>query len=68
MEDVVNALKASGRDIPGGAVSQGSRETDVRLSAAFTSLDAIRNTQILGKDRGQGTAALNPQLSTFNPS
>ena len=47
IEDVVNALKASGRDIPGGAVTQGSRETDVRLSSAFTSLEAIRNTQIL---------------------
>ena len=53
MEDVVNALKASGRDVPGGAVSRGNRETDVRLSASFTSLDAIRNTQILG-NRGQG--------------
>ena len=69
MEDVVNALKASGRDIPGGAVSQGSRETDVRLSAAFTSLDAIRNTQILGNG-GQGTgnsnASLNPQSSILS--
>ena len=71
MEDVVNALKASGRDIPGGAVSYGSRETDVRLSAAFTSLDAIRNTQILG-NRGQGTgnssasSSLNPHPSTLS--
>lgn len=69
MEDVVNALKASGRDIPGGAVSQGSRETDVRLSAAFTSLDGIRNTQIQGAGfRMQGSgpprSTLNSQLST----
>lgn len=49
IEDVVNALKASGRDIPGGAVTQGSRDTDVRLAATFTSLDAIRNTQILSQ-------------------
>ncbi len=69
MEDVVNALKASGRDVPGGAVSQGNRETDVRLSASFTSLDAIRNTQIQGSGfRGQGSgtplSTLNYQLST----
>ena len=68
IEDVVNALKASGRDIPGGAVTQGSRETDVRLSSAFTSLDAIRNTQILSRSaeeqrsRGSMEAGLAPPL------
>lgn len=47
IEDVVNALKASGRDIPGGGVTAGSHETDVRLTSAFDSLAAIRATQIL---------------------
>ena len=55
IEDAVNALKASGHDIPGGEVTQGRRATDVRLSAAYTSLETIRNTQILGAGlRGQG--------------
>ena len=60
IEDVVNALKASGRDIPGGAVSHGSRETDVRLSSAFTSLDAIKNTEILSMGAGRGMGSMMP--------
>ena len=60
IEDVVNALKASGRDIPGGAVTQGSRETDVRLAGAFNSLDAIRSTQILAADPRTGISSALP--------
>ncbi|MDE2127095.1 MAG: efflux RND transporter permease subunit [Armatimonadetes bacterium] len=48
IEDVVNALKAAGHDISGGGITYGSRETDVRLAGAFSSLDAIRSTQIPG--------------------
>jgi HAE1 family hydrophobic/amphiphilic exporter-1 len=47
MADVVNSLKAAGRDVPGGGIAQGRTQTDIRLSGAFTSLDAIRATQIL---------------------
>jgi hydrophobic/amphiphilic exporter-1 (mainly G- bacteria), HAE1 family len=47
LSDVVNSLKAAGMDIPGGGITQGTRETDVRLAGAFTSLDAIRETPIL---------------------
>jgi HAE1 family hydrophobic/amphiphilic exporter-1 len=53
IEDVVNSLKAAGRDVPGGGITHGERETDVRLAAAFDSLDAIRNTQILTEGRGK---------------
>jgi HAE1 family hydrophobic/amphiphilic exporter-1 len=47
IEDVVNSIKASGRDIPAGSIQASGRETDVRLAASYTSLDALRNTQIL---------------------
>jgi HAE1 family hydrophobic/amphiphilic exporter-1 len=61
IEDVVNSLKAAGRDIPGGSITQGESETDVRLAGAFTTLDAIRDTQLLPQSAqaagaGQGTA------------
>lgn len=46
IEDVVNALKSSGRDVPAGSIVQSGRETDVRFVGALTSLEAIRNTQI----------------------
>ncbi len=46
LEDVVHALKSTGRDIPLGDISHGARETDVRLSGAFQSLDDIREVQI----------------------
>lgn len=58
LEDVVGALRASGRDIPGGGITHGSKETDVRLAAAYTSLEAIRDTQIFGS-RGQGMGGAN---------
>src|SRR5262249_46304296 len=53
ISDIVNSLKAAGRDVPGGSITQGAKETGVRLAGAFTSLDAIRNTQIVA-----------PQLAT----
>ncbi len=68
IEDVVNALKASGRDIPGGAISHGSRETDVRLSAAFTSLEAIRSTQVFGMGAGRGQQPAMPSSLPAPPS
>ncbi len=57
LEDVVSALRASGRDIPGGGITNGGKQTDVRLAAAYTSLEAIRVTQILGS-HGQGTGGV----------
>ncbi|HZP84245.1 MAG TPA: efflux RND transporter permease subunit, partial [Chthonomonadaceae bacterium] len=60
IEDVVNSLKAAGRDVPGGGIVTGRHETDVRLAAAFTSLDAIRNTQILAPQLVMQQAQLGP--------
>ncbi len=45
--DVVNSLKAAGKDIPSGSVHRDSSATSVRVTGAFTTLDAIRQTQIL---------------------
>ena len=45
--DVVNSLKAAGRDVPGGSLSQNGRETQVRVAGSFRSLQAIRDAQIL---------------------
>ncbi|HZO91749.1 MAG TPA: efflux RND transporter permease subunit [Chthonomonadaceae bacterium] len=64
IEDVVNSLKASGRNVPSGEIAQGSRATEVRLIGAYSSLDAIRNTQILAPQLAQRqaqAAAANPQ-------
>ncbi len=68
IEDVVNSLKASGRDVPSGGISHGKVETDVRLAGAYSSLAAIRDTQILSarpqpdhvEPRGAGAAPLLP--------
>jgi hydrophobic/amphiphilic exporter-1 (mainly G- bacteria), HAE1 family len=49
VEDVVNSLKASGRDVPGGSITHGGADTDVRLAGAFTTLAAVRHTQILAQ-------------------
>jgi hydrophobic/amphiphilic exporter-1 (mainly G- bacteria), HAE1 family len=49
IEDIVNSLKASGRDVPSGGISHGKMETDVRLAGAYSSLKAIRDTQILSQ-------------------
>ena len=45
--DLVNSLKAAGRDVPGGTLTQDGRATNVRLTGSFTTLDAIRSAQIL---------------------
>jgi HAE1 family hydrophobic/amphiphilic exporter-1 len=47
IEDVVNSIKAAGHDVPGGEISSGSLETQVRLAGSFVDLNAIRTTQIL---------------------
>src|SRR5579862_2131342 len=60
LEDVVNALKASGRDVPGGTITQGSQATDVRLTGAYTSLDAVRDTVILAQNAPLGAAPTAP--------
>jgi len=54
--DVINSLKAGGRDIPGGSVRTGADETDVRLSGAYTSLESIRNAPILSERLAQTQA------------
>lgn len=53
LADVTNALKAGGRDIPGGSVRTGQTETDIRLSGAYTSLNSIRNAPILSERLAQ---------------
>ncbi len=45
--DVVNSLKAAGRDVPGGGITHAERQTEVRLAGGFGSLQAIRQTQLL---------------------
>lgn len=47
IEDVVNAIKAANRDVPAGQIVQGPREIGVRTMGAFTSLEDIRQAQIL---------------------
>ena len=47
--DVVNSLKSSGRDIPGGGITEGGRETEVRLAGSYSSLAGIRETRILSQ-------------------
>ena len=54
--DVVNSLKAGGRDIPGGSVRTGESETDVRLSGAYSSLNSIRSAPILSERLAQSQA------------
>jgi HAE1 family hydrophobic/amphiphilic exporter-1 len=56
IEDVVSSLKAAGRDIPGGNISHSGSDADVRLAGAFTTLDAIRRTQLLPQNPLTGTA------------
>ncbi|MCS6777303.1 MAG: efflux RND transporter permease subunit, partial [Chloroherpetonaceae bacterium] len=63
LHDVVTSLKASGIDIPGGNITQGARETDVRLAGAFTSLEAIRNTPLFS----ERLARLQAGMQTFRP-
>ncbi len=54
--DIVNSLKAAGRDVPGGGVARNGRETQVRIAGAFQSLQAIRDTQILAPQLQQSAA------------
>lgn len=63
IEDVVNALKAGGRDVPGGSVTRGPLETDVRLAGAYSSLTAIRSTQILPQSASLPPAATSSPTS-----
>lgn len=56
ISDVVTSLKAAGRDVPGGSVHRVDTSTSVRVSGAFTSLKAIRNTQILAPQIMQANA------------
>jgi HAE1 family hydrophobic/amphiphilic exporter-1 len=70
IEDVVNSLKASGHDVPGGSISRGGSETDVRLAGAYSSLEAIRRTQLLSQNPlqaapGRGGGPQNPGGNTL---
>lgn len=56
IEDVVNSLKAAGRDVTGGSIVNNKSETSVRLVGALSSLDEIKSTQILA-----------PQLAAMAP-
>ncbi len=64
LEDVVSSLKAAGRDIPSGQISGARRETEIRVSGAFTSLEALRHTALFSPGREQRIA----QDALRNPS
>jgi len=46
VEDVANAVRAGGRDVPAGSLAWGSRDTSVRALAAFVLLDDIADSPI----------------------
>ncbi len=65
LEDVVRSLKSTGRDIPLGDITHGARETDVRLTGIFQSLNDIREVQIVGPQPAVSPAnGLQPQPLT----
>jgi HAE1 family hydrophobic/amphiphilic exporter-1 len=47
VEDVVNAVKGSGRDVPGGALAAGDRMVSVRTLSGVRTLDDIRAAQLM---------------------
>ncbi|MBM3496311.1 MAG: efflux RND transporter permease subunit, partial [Armatimonadetes bacterium] len=47
IEDVVNAIRGAGRNVPAGVIAQGLTETAVRTAGAFESLEEISSAQIL---------------------
>ena len=49
IEDVVNSLKAAGRDVTGGSIVHGRSETTVRMMGSLRSLDEVRSTQIMAQ-------------------
>ena len=67
IEDVVHSLKAAGRDVPGGGITHGSRETEVRLTGAFSSLEAIRSTQLIAPQLATPSPNANPTAATEEP-
>ena len=68
--DVVNSLKAAGRDVPGGSLARKGRETQVRVAGSFASLQTIRDTQILAPQLQQNATqypAQNPDALPVPP-
>ncbi len=47
LSDVINSLQAAGQNIPGGTLSGGAADTEVRLNGAYTSLNQVRSTPLL---------------------
>ena len=68
LEDVVNSIKAGGRDVPAGGVAQGQRETDVRLAGAYDTLGAIRSAPILSPSLMQGSGGQANSSFILHPS
>ena len=52
--DLVNSLKAAGRDVPSGSLARNGRETQVRVAGSFRDLQTIRATQILAASLQRG--------------
>ena len=57
IEDVVNSLKAAGRDVPAGSIVKDSRETTVRLVGSLGTLNEIRSVQIVSPALAQQASA-----------
>jgi HAE1 family hydrophobic/amphiphilic exporter-1 len=66
--DVVNSLKAAGKDVPSGSVQRGQTTTSVRVAGAFVSLEQIRRTQILAPQLMQAQSLAKLQNMGASPS
>jgi HAE1 family hydrophobic/amphiphilic exporter-1 len=60
IEDVVNSIKATNRNIPAGNLIQGRSDIAVRSLSSFTGLEDIRRTRILAPQLEMNAASLNP--------
>lgn len=49
MDDVVNSVKGANRDVPGGSIVQGNRDTSVRTMGSYERVPDIASTQILSQ-------------------
>jgi hydrophobic/amphiphilic exporter-1 (mainly G- bacteria), HAE1 family len=68
IEDVVNSLKAAGRDVPAGSIVKDSRETTVRLVGSLGTLNEIRSVQIVSPALSQAAASRPPGAAPSLPA
>ena len=66
-DNLVQSLRAAGRDISAGSVSNGFNQSDVRFSGAFTSLESIRHTQLLPAGLSSPMGSIPPSSTLFSP-